>query len=124
MRSADYLRLGFAGVKAHKKRAFTVVAIVGLLFSVITAGTFILQGLENMVLETMLEPTKGKILVMSGVDAETCGENCDLKKEVSQINSNIEKYNGKVIQAEVSQTEDCIFYQLRENIFCESAENI
>lgn len=117
MRLVDYLRLGFAGVKAHKKRAFTVVIIVGLLFSVITAGTFILQGLENMVLETMLEPTKGKILVMSGVDAETCGENCDLKKEVSQINSNIEKYNGKVIPAEVSQTTDGMFYKLEEDVF-------
>ena len=60
MKVVDCLRLGFAGVKAHKKRAFTVVIIVGLLFGVVMAGIFIVQGLEDVILGTMLAPTSGK----------------------------------------------------------------
>ncbi len=117
MRLTDYLKLGFAGVKAHKKRALTVVVIVGLLFSVVTAGVFVLQGLENAALGAMLAPTKGKVLVMSNVDMEACEEECDLKAEVAEIKSNVKKYNGKLIEAKVSQTADGMFYKLEENVF-------
>ena len=117
MRITDYLRLGFAGVKAHKKRAFTVVVIVGLLFSVITAGAFILQGLENVVLGTMLAPTDGKVLVVSSVDTKICGEDCDITTEVGKIKKNIERYGGEIIEAEVSQTADGMFYKLKEDVF-------
>ena len=124
MRIVDYFRLGLAGLKAHKKRTLTVVIIVGLLFSVITTGTFILQGLEDIVLGTMLKPTGGKVLIISSVDMKTCEQECNLEKEVAQIESNVKKYGGKLVEAEVAQTADGIFYQLRENIFGESAENI
>ena len=117
MRLTDYLRLGFAGVKAHKKRAFTVVIIVGLLFSVITAGAFILQGLENVALGIMLAPTDGKVLVMSSVDTKICGDNCDIATEVVEIKKNIERYDGKIIPAKISQTADGMFYKLEEKVF-------
>ncbi len=117
MRIIDYLRLGFAGVKAHKKRAFTVVIIVGLLFSVVTAGVFVLQGLENATLAEMLAPTDGKVLIISSVDTKICGEDCDIAAEVAEIKKNIEKYGGEIIEAEVSQTTDGMFYQLKENVF-------
>lgn len=117
MRLADYLRLGFAGVKAHKKRVFTVVIIVGLLFSVITAGAFILQGLENVALGTMLAPTDGKVLVVSSVDAKICGEDCDIAEEVGKIKENVERYGGKIIPAKISQTADEMFYKMERNLF-------
>lgn len=117
MRLTDYLRLGFAGVKAHKKRAFTVVIIVGLLFSVITAGAFILQGLENVVLGIMLAPTNGEVPVVSSVDTKICGENCDIATEVVEIKKNIERYDGKIIPAKISQTADGMFYKLEEKVF-------
>lgn len=117
MRLVDYLRLGFAGVKAHKKRAFTVVIIVGLLFSVISAGVFVLQGLEDRVLGTMLAPTGGKVLVMSSVDTQVCGEDCDTEAEVGEMKRNIETYGGRIIKVEVSQTTDGMFYKLGEGVF-------
>jgi len=123
MRLPDYLRLGFAGVKAHKKRAFTVVMIVGLLFSVIAAGTFILQGLENIALGTMLAPTDGKVLVLSSVDTTICEEDCDLKAETKKIKQNIEHYGGKVIPATISQTADGMFYNIGEDVFTSEAIN-
>ncbi len=123
MRLTDYFRLGFAGVKAHKKRAFTVVIIVGLLFSVITAGAFILQGLENIALETMLAPTNGKVLVMSSVDTKICGDNCDIAAEVVEIKKNIERYDGKIIPTTISQTADGMFYKAEEKVFSSEANN-
>ncbi len=117
MRITDYLRLGFVGVKAHKKRAFTIVVIVGLLFSVIAAGTFILQGLESATLAEMLAPTGGKVLVMSSVDMKVCEEDCDIAAAVAEIKKNIERYSGEVIEAEVSQTTDGMFYKLKEDVF-------
>lgn len=123
MRLTDYLRLGFAGVKAHKKRAFTVVIIVGLLFSIITAGTFILQGLENVALAEMLAPTDGKVLVMSSVDTKICGDNCDIAAEVVEIKKNIERYDGKIIPTTISQTADGMFYKAEEKVFSSEANN-
>lgn len=123
MRLVDYLRLGFAGVKAHKKRAFTVVIIVGLLFSVITAGVFVLQGLEDRVIGTMLAPTGGKVLVMSSVDTQICGEDCDTEAEIGEMKQNIEKYGGRIIKAKVSQTVDGMFYKLGEGVFKADSDN-
>lgn len=111
------LRLGFAGVKAHKKRAFTVVIIVGLLFSIVTAGVFVLQGLENAVLAEMLAPINSKVLVISSVDTKICGEDCDIAAEVVEIKENVERYGGEIIPAEISQTTDGMFYKLKEDVF-------
>lgn len=117
MRVLDCLRLGVAGVKAHKKRALTVVAIVGLLFSVLMAGAFFLQGLENAALGKMLAPTGGKVLVMSNVDTKFCGEECDMAKEVAEIRRNIERYGGEAISATMISDEGGMFYRLEKNVF-------
>lgn len=117
MRVLDCLRLGVAGVKAHKKRALTVVAIVGLLFSVLMAGAFFLQGLENAALGKMLAPTGGRVLVMSNVDTKFCGEECDMAKEVAEIRRNIERYGGEAISATMISGKDGMFYRLEKNVF-------
>lgn len=113
----DYLRLGSVAIKAHKKRALTVVAIVGILFSIITAGAFILQGVQNIALNEMLAPTGGKVLVMSGVDMRVCDEDCDILSEVATIKVNVEKYGGEVIPVTYNQANDGTFYQLGKNVF-------
>lgn len=117
MRVLDCLRLGVAGVKAHKKRALTVVVIVGLLFSVLMAGAFFLQGLENAALGKMLAPTGGRVLVMSNVDTKFCGEECDMAKEVAEIRRNIERYGGEAISATMISGKDGMFYRLEKNVF-------
>lgn len=124
MRLSDYLRLGFAGVKAHKKRASAVVIIVGLLFSVIVAVAFVLQGLENAVLAGMLAPTDGKVLLMNSVDTEVCGEDCDIKTEIANIKKSVEKYDGEAITAGVVQNTGDVFYRLDEKVFKDVPSNV
>lgn len=122
MRALDYLKLGLAAVRANRKRAFAVVSIVGLLLSVVVAGVFTLQGLENAVFARMLTPTKGKVLVLNNVETKICGEDCDVLAEVQTIKENIQKYQGKVVSAKISLLADEIPYQLDQNVFFNASE--
>lgn len=119
MRTLDYLRLGAAGMKAHKKRALVVVMIVGLLFGVVAAGAFFLQGLEQVALAEMLAPTEGKVLVMSSVDTRACGEDCEVAAEVGKMKEKIGEYGGEVVPAAVRQTAEGMFYVVDEGVFRE-----
>ena len=119
MRTLDYLRLGAAGMKAHKKRALVVVMIVGLLFGVVAAGAFFLQGLEQVALAEMLAPTEGKVLVMSSVDTRACGEDCEVAVEVEKMKEKIGEYGGEVVPAAVRQMAEGMFYVVDEGVFGE-----
>lgn len=119
MRMLDYLRLGAAGMKAHKKRALVVVMIVGLLFGVVAAGAFFLQGLEQVALAEMLAPTEGKVLVMSSVDTRACGEDCEVAAEVEKMKEKIGEYGGEVVPAAVRQMAEGMFYVVDEGVFGE-----
>ena len=119
MRTLDYLRLGAAGMKAHKKRALVVVMIVGLLFGVVAAGAFFLQGLEQVALAEMLAPTEGKVLVMSSVDTRACGEDCEVAAEVEKMKEKIGEYGGEVVPAVVRQMAEGMFYVVDEGVFGE-----
>ena len=119
MRTLDYLRLGAAGMKAHKKRALVVVMIVGLLFGVVAAGAFFLQGLEEVALAEMLAPTEGKVLVMSSVDTRACGEDCEVAAEVEKMKEKIGEYGGEVVPAAVRQMAEGMFYVVDEGVFGE-----
>ena len=123
MRWIDYLRLSYAGIKAQKRRSFTVIAIVGLLFSIVLALCFIVQGIENTVLDTMLLPTNGSVLIMSTVDQNACDDVCDLPTEVATIQHNVQAYGGTVIPTQAVQTPDGSFYQLNTNVFPPSSTN-
>ena len=119
MRTLDYLRLGAAGMKAHKKRALVVVMIVGLLFGVVAAGAFFLQGLEQVALAEMLAPTEGKVLVMSSVDTRACGEDCEVAAEVEKMKEKIGEHGGGVVPVAVRQTAEGMFYVVDEGVFGE-----
>lgn len=119
MRTLDYLRLGAAGMKAHKKRALVVVMIVGLLFGVVAAGAFFLQGLEQVALAEMLAPTEGKVLVTSSVDTRACGEDCEVAAEVEKMKEKIGEYGGEVVPAAVRQMAEGMFYVVDEGVFGE-----
>lgn len=119
MRTLDYLRLGAAGMKAHKKRALVIVVIVGLLFGVVAAGAFFLQGLEKVALAEMLTPTEGKVLVMSSVDTRACGEDCEVAAEVEKMKEKVGEYGGEVVPVAVRQMAEGMFYVVDEGVFRE-----
>lgn len=107
----DYLKLGLTGVKAHKKGVFLVVVISGVLYSIMIAATLLLQGLDNAVMGQMLEPTGGKVLLVSEINQEYC-EKCRFKGENEKMKANVQKYGGRALEIGVSNTTDGKFYQI------------
>ncbi len=117
MRLWDGLRLGLAGLTAHKKQTSIVIIVSGLLFSIIAAAAFLIQGLENLTFSLMLAPTAGKVLIMASVDPRVCDDECNIPTEVAEIKANIQHYGGRAIPAQLQQTSAGIFYELSEDIF-------
>ena len=97
MRPLDYLRLGVAGLKSHKRQTLTVTLLVGLLFAILTTATLILSGLERNILNAMLGPTDGQVILQSSIDLSVCGESCDIHTSLEQVRSNVKKYGGEVV---------------------------
>ena len=97
MRPLDYLRLGVAGLKSHKRQTLTVTLLVGLLFAILTTATLILSGLERNILNAMLGPTDGQVILQSSIDLSVCGESCDIPTSLEQVRSNVKKYGGEVV---------------------------
>ena len=97
MRPLDYLRLGVAGLKSHKRQTPTVTLLVGLLFAILTTATLILSGLERNILNAMLGPTDGQVILQSSIDLYVCGESCDIPTSLEQVRSNVKKYGGEVV---------------------------
>lgn len=97
MHLLDYLRLGWANIVAHKKRAAIVVVIVGVLFGVLTAGCLLIQGLEDATLDVMLEPTSEKVLVRTVAQQSFCEDICDIATDREEIREVIAKWNGEEV---------------------------
>ena len=85
---------------------------------------FIVQGIENTVLDTMLLPTNGSVLIMSTVDQNACDDVCDIPTEVATIQHNVQAYGGTIIPTQAIQTPDGSFYQLNTNVFPPSSANL
>jgi len=51
MKVFDLVKLGHTNVLSQKKRSVTVVVVIGVLFSILFAVMFILQGMENVLLQ-------------------------------------------------------------------------
>lgn len=117
MRALDLIKLGATGLKSHKRQTFTVVLLVGLLFGILAAIILVLRGLEQVTLAAMLAPTDGQVVLQSSVDMNACGENCDVEAEIAQIQANVQKYGGEVVDFTQPSGFMGTYYQLEDEIF-------
>ncbi len=119
MRLGDYLRLGAAGVLAHKKRAILVVAISGLLFSVVIAMFTLLDGFQSAVYAEEYKATNGKILYKVAFDEEYCevtgcqaGEN-----ERGEMLALVWSYGGEVMEdVRAYETSEGLMYAVKPEV--------
>ena len=109
MQLGDYLRLGWANIATHKKRAAIVMVIVGALFSVLMAGSMLIQGIENATLAVVLQPTDGKILVKSVAQQIFCEDDCDIEMDQAEIRRDIAKWGGMEIEVGTVGPMDSIY---------------
>lgn len=66
---SDTIKLSWSNIAQHKKRSILIVATIALLFGVIMAFNFILQGLRNTILDAALQTTSGQIYLETGYAA-------------------------------------------------------
>lgn len=95
----DYARLGFANIRTHKKRASLAVATVGLIFGILTSGSLLIQGVENVVLDKMLMPTDGKILLEVSARQRCIQEECMLNDGRGIITRLASENGGEVLSS-------------------------
>lgn len=103
MRLIDYARLGVANVRVRKKRALLAAVAVGLIFGILTTGSLLIQGIENVVLDKMAEPTGGKVLLevstrQSCMQEAGC-EFIDAERVIMMVAS---EFDGEVLDDDVT----------------------
>ena len=123
MQLLEYLKLGSSGIKIHKKRTFQTIFITGIILCISATLIFVLQGIENTVLDKMTSSTDHKILVKTSIESEVCNETCNIHVERQQIEQNIKKYNGKIIRTKIFNINNHKFYALKNTKLLNSDQN-
>ncbi len=97
MQFFDYLRLGWANIASHKKRALIVVVIAGVLFGVLMVGSLLIRGIENAALGEVLYSKDGKVMVRTVAQQNFCEDECDIVMDKAEIRRTIAEYGGEEI---------------------------
>jgi len=119
----EYLKLGSSGIRIHKKRTFQTIFITGIILCISATLIFVLQGIENTVLDKMTSSTNHKILVKTSIESEVCNETCNIHIKRQQIEQNIKKYNGKIIRTKIFNINNHKFYALKNTKLLNSDQN-
>ena len=61
LKFSDALRLSWSNIVQHKKRSAIIVLTISLLFGVIMAFSFILQGLRSTILDAAVQANDGRV---------------------------------------------------------------
>lgn len=123
MHLLEYLKLGSSGIRIHKKRTFQTIFITGIILCISATLIFVLQGIENTVLDKMTSSTDHKILVKTSIESKVCNETCNIHTERQQIEQNIKKYNGKIIRTKIFNINNHKFYALKNTKLLNSDQN-
>ena len=123
MQLLEYLKLGSSGIRIHKKRTFQTIFITGIILCISATLIFVLQGIENTVLDKMTSSTDNKILVKTSIKSKVCNETCNIHIKRQQIEQNIKKYNGKIIRTKIFNINNHKFYALKNTKLLNSDQN-
>lgn len=126
LKFSDALRLSWSNIVQHKKRSAIIVLTISLLFGVIMAFSFILQGLRSTVLDAAVQANDGRVyLEVSYQELAGFGpgrvEEVSSKEELDDfIKEEIARYHGKIIGKKSSYQFNNIF----DTVTLEVAENL
>lgn len=115
LKFSDALRLSWSNIAEHKKRSVIIVLTISLLFGVIMAFNFMLQGLRETILNAALQANDGKVYLEVGYQ-ELVGfgpgrvEKADSEEKLDEfIKEGVAHYNGKIIGEKLSYQFNNIF---------------
>ena len=66
LKFSDALRLSWSNIVQHKKRSVAIILTISMLFGIIMAFNFMLQGLRGTILNAALQTNDGKVYLQIG----------------------------------------------------------
>lgn len=103
LKFSDTLRLSWSNIAQHKKRSAAIILTISILFGIIMAFNFMLQGLRGTILDAALQANDGKVYLQTGyqnIDAINEGDFRpvdNLEAAQKMVRDAIQNYHGKVI---------------------------
>lgn len=108
LRFSDALRLSWSNIVQHKKRSAIIVLTISLLFGVIMAFNFMLEGLRGTILDAALQANDGKVYLevgyqsIAGFGPGKVEEVDSIEKLDTFIKEEVERCHGKIIGERVT----------------------
>ena len=103
LKFSDALRLSWSNIAEHKKRSVIIILTISLLFGVIMAFNFMLQGLRGTILDAALQANDGKVYLETGyqnissINEGNFTELADLEAAQKIVRDTIADYHGEII---------------------------
>ena len=108
LKISDAVRLSWSNIAQHKGRSAIVILTISILFGVVMAFNFILEGLRDTIVQTALQANNGKIYVETGYsgiaenNAVECAEFDSLEDAYETIRQDILAHGGQTIGEKVA----------------------
>lgn len=103
LKFSDALRLSWSNIAQHKKRSMAIILTISILFGVIMAFNFMLQGLQGTILDAALQANDGKVYLETGyqnissINEGDFTELADLEVAQKIVRDTVADYHGKIV---------------------------
>ncbi len=103
LKLSDAFRLSWSNIAQHKKRSAIIVLTISLLFGVIMAFNFMLEGLRGTILDAALQANDGKVYLETGyqnissINEGSFTQVADLGAAQKIVRDTVTDYHGKIV---------------------------
>ncbi len=103
LKFSDALRLSWSNIAEHKKRSAIIILTISILFGVIMAFNFMLQGLRETILNAALQTNDGRVYLETGyqnissINEGDFTQLTDLEAAQKLVRDTVAKYHGEII---------------------------
>ena len=103
LRLSDALRLSWSNVVRHKKRSVAIILTTSMLFGIIMAFNFMLQGLRGTILNAALQTNDGKVYLQTGyqniseINEGDFRPVRDLETAQEMVREEVARYDGRIL---------------------------
>lgn len=103
LKFSDALRLSWSNITQHKKRSAAIILTISILFGVIMAFNFMLQGLRGTILDAALQANDGKVYLQTGyqniseINEGDFRPVNDLETAQEMIREEVARYDGQIL---------------------------
>ena len=103
LKFSDALRLSWSNVVRHKKRSVAIILTISMLFGIIMAFNFMLQGLRGTILNAALQTNDGKVYLQTGyqniseINEGDFRPVKDLETTQEMVREEAARYDGRIL---------------------------